>query len=57
MTSCRRLIGKEGENCQNCGRLIVRYDTRSVKGGYWLEHEGPTVAQRLQALEQKRRGL
>lgn len=55
MTTCTRLIGKAGEKCQTCGRLIVRYDR--PWGAYSLEHEGPSIGQKLRDLnEQRRRG-
>jgi hypothetical protein len=48
-----RLVGKEGEKCQTCGRLIVRRDLRS--GAYALEHEGPNIAQKLYRLNEERK--
>lgn len=53
MTTCTRLIGKPGEKCRTCGRLIVRYDLSD--GDYSLQHAGPTIAQKLRQLNEARR--
>ncbi len=52
--TCRRLIGKAGEPCQTCGRVIVRREGL-LPGNYSLQHEGPSIGDQLAAL-QKRRG-
>lgn len=53
-TTCYRLVGKEGEQCQTCGRLIVRHELTRT-GSHYLSHEGPTIAQKLAALNEQRR--
>jgi hypothetical protein len=52
--TCTRLVGKEGEACQTCGRLIVRYDLPEYPGDYSLQHDGPSISQKLHALNDDR---
>lgn len=52
--SCYRLVGKEGEICQTCGRRIVKTH-EWANGDYALQHEGQTISARLHDLERKRR--
>lgn len=51
--TCTRLIGKAGERCRTCNRLIVRYEGRRA-GAYSLQHAGPSIAERLAELNQRR---
>ncbi len=57
--TCTRLLGREGEACRTCGRNIVRHDFPDAiayrPGDYALQHEGPSIAQRLHELNEERR--